>query len=88
MKKHDEAFYEQVAYLLKQYRDGHVKSIPDLMQLMQMTYGDYVEFHPNELPETKYDYKPDTIPKEGGGEPKLPPAERGESVRQVLPEDN
>ena len=88
MKKHDEAFYEQVAYLLKQYRDGHVKSIPDLMRLMQMTYGDYVEFHPNELPETKYDCKPSSISKESGGESELPPAECGESVRQVLREDN
>ena len=75
MKKHDDAFYEQVAYLLKQYRDGHVKSISDLMQLMQMAYGDYAEFHPDELPETKHDHKPDTIPKEGGGESELPTTE-------------
>ena len=62
MKKHDEKFYEQVAYLLKQYRDGDIKSIPDLMQLMQMLYGDYMEFHPDELPETRcqlpQDYSP------------------------------
>ena len=55
MKKHDEEFYEQVADLLKTYREGEIKSIPDLMQLLQMLYGDYMEFHPNELPETRYD---------------------------------
>lgn len=64
MKKHDEVFYEQVAYLLKQYRDGDIKSISDLMQLMQMLYGDYTEFYPDELPETKHDRKPSTIPKQ------------------------
>ena len=47
MKEHNEAFYEQIAYLLKQYRDGHIRSIPDLMQFIQMTYGDYIEFHPD-----------------------------------------
>lgn len=81
MQRHDEAFHEQIAYLLKQYRDGHVSSISDLMQLIQMTYGDYIEFHPNELPETKHDYKPSTISDESGGEPEVPPSGSRENVR-------
>lgn len=81
MKKHDEAFYEQIAYLLKQYRDGYIDSIPDLMRLIQMTYGDYIEFHPGELPETKYDCKSSTISKESGGKSEFPPAERREDIR-------
>lgn len=72
MKEHDEAFYEQVAYLLKQYRDGYVASVPDLMQLIQILYGDYTEFHPDELPETRYDYRSSTISEEGRREPETP----------------
>lgn len=75
MKKHDEEFYEQVDDLLKMYRDGEIKSIPDLMQLMQMLYGDYMEFHPDELPETRHDCKPRTIPKKSAGESTVSPAE-------------
>lgn len=82
MKEYNEAFHEQIAYLLKQYREGLIKSIPDLMRFMQMTYGDYVEFHPDELPETRYDRRPpDTIPKESGGESKLSSSECREDVR-------
>ena len=73
MKKHDEEFYEQVAYLLKQHRDGDIKTIPDLMRLIQMLYGDYMEFHPDELPETRYDHKLSTISTEGAGEPRISP---------------
>ncbi len=72
MEKHNEKFYEQIAYLLKQYRDGDVKSIPDLMQLIQMLYGDYMEFYPDELPETRYDCEPKTIPGKSEGEPGIP----------------
>jgi hypothetical protein len=74
MKKYDEEFYKQISFLLKQYRDGDVKSIPDLMQLIQMLYGDYTEFHPDELPETRHDCKLGTISTEGGRKPTIPPS--------------
>ena len=54
MKKHDEEFYEQLDYAMCQYRDGHIKTIPELMKFIEMLYGDYTEFHPGELPEIRY----------------------------------
>lgn len=59
MKEYDEVFHEQVAFLLKQYRDGDIKSIPDLMQLIKMLYGDYMEFHPGQLPQS-FQNEPET----------------------------
>ncbi len=53
MKNHDKEFYKQLDYTMCQYRDGHIDSIPDLMKLIEMLYGDYVEFHPGELPEIR-----------------------------------
>lgn len=67
MKQYNEEFHDQIAYLLKQYRDGNIKSIPDLMTFMEMAYGDYLDFHPDELPETRYD-KPRTIKEKSGRE--------------------
>jgi len=72
MKKHDEAFYEQLDYLMFQYRGGHISSIPELMKFIQMLYGDYVEFHPGELPEIRderyTEYKSKSVREESSGE--------------------
>ena len=54
MKPHDAAFNDQIEFLLVQYRQGYVKSIPDLMKLIKMAYGDYMEFHPHQLPEARH----------------------------------
>lgn len=53
MKPHDAAFNDQIEFLLRQYRQGGVESIPDLMKLIEMAYGDYLEFYPDELPEVR-----------------------------------
>ncbi len=50
MKPHDKAFVEQIDFLLKEFRDKNI-NIRDLMKLIGMAYGDYREFHPEELPE-------------------------------------
>lgn len=52
MKSYDLAFHEQIAYILQQHREGHIKTIPELVRFIEMAYGDYCEFHPHELPET------------------------------------
>lgn len=72
MKPYNEVFHRQIAYLLKQYRDGHVKTVPDLMTLIEMSYGDYIDCHPNELPET-YE-QPRSVIKESGGEREVSPS--------------
>lgn len=54
MKPHDEAFNDQIEYLLQQYRERSIKSIASLMKLIEMAYGDYIEFHPDEFPEARY----------------------------------
>lgn len=81
MKEHDKVFYEQIAYLIRQYRDKHIKSVPDLMRLIQMLYGDYIEFYPDELPETRYDCQPNTVSEQSGREPEISPSECREDVR-------
>ncbi len=53
MKPHHEAFNEQIEYLLREYRSGFIKTIPELMKLIQMVYGDFMDFHPDELPESR-----------------------------------
>ena len=58
MKRHDEAFNNQIEFLLEEYRHGNVKDIPDLMRLIQMAYGDYIDFHPHELPEPRHTESP------------------------------
>ena len=54
MKPYDAAFNDQIEFLLQQYRQGNVKSIPDLMKLIEMAYGDYIDFRPGELPEVRH----------------------------------
>jgi hypothetical protein len=71
MKPYDKAFYEQLDYIVQQYREGHIKTIPELMRFIEMAYGDYREFHPNELPEIRYakpTNEPDSVPEESGSE--------------------
>lgn len=71
MKKHDEEFYKQLDYIMCQYREGHISSVPELMKFIQMLYGDYVEFHPGELPEVRNNEQNDkhkSIGEEGQGE--------------------
>ena len=53
MKEYDKAFNDQIDFLMDEYRSGHIKSIPELMKLINMIYGDYMEFHPKELPEAR-----------------------------------
>lgn len=55
MKKYDQAFYDQLDYIMQQFRDGHIKTIAELMRFVEMAYGDYMEFHPGELPEIRYE---------------------------------
>ena len=52
MKLHDQAFHEQLEYLVSECKNGHI-SICELKKLVDMAYGDYLEFHPEELPEIK-----------------------------------
>jgi len=54
MTPHDEAFNDQIEFLLLQYRQGGIKSVSDLMKLIKMAYGDYIDFHPNELPAVRH----------------------------------
>ncbi len=58
MKRHDEAFNNQIEFLLEEYRHGNVKDIRDLMRLIQMAYGDYIDSHPDELPESRHTESP------------------------------
>ncbi len=50
MKSSEKALHEQIAYLLKQLHCGDV-TVHQFMKLLQMTYGDYLEFHPEERPD-------------------------------------
>lgn len=54
MKVYDRKFYEQLDYIMQQYRDGNIKTIHELVKFIEMVYGDYREFHPDELPEIRY----------------------------------
>ncbi len=51
MKPHDKDFSEQIDLLLKEFREKNI-TIHELMKLIGMAYGDYKEFHPEELPES------------------------------------
>lgn len=68
MKPHDRAFYDQLDYILQQYRERNIKTIPELMKFVEMAYGDYMEFHPEELPEIRYgrtNNTPSSVSKKG-----------------------
>lgn len=82
MKHDDEKFHEQIDYLLQQYREGHIASIPDLMKLIQMAYGDYMEFHPNELPKPRrHTSQPGSSTEESGKERRASSSECAEDLR-------
>jgi len=66
MKLHDQVLHEQLDFLMKQHRLGAIKTVSDLVRLINMAYGDYLEFHPEELPEPR-EFKPRTISEKGRG---------------------
>lgn len=51
MLPHQKVFHDELNFLLEQLKTGQVKSIHELMKLLDMAYSDYLEFHPEEIPE-------------------------------------
>ncbi len=64
-KPGEKALKEQVKFLMGQLRIGAV-NIHQFMKLLEMAYGDYLDFHPEERPSyyDKPDIKPETDTKE------------------------
>ena len=52
MNSYDIAFNEQIEFLLQEFRDRNI-TVHQLMDLIKMAYGDYLELHPKRLPESQ-----------------------------------
>ncbi len=50
MTNGEKVLKEQISYLLGQLRTGNV-SVHEFMKLLEMMYGDYLDFHPEERPD-------------------------------------
>ncbi len=48
MPEPEQQLQDQIAFLLDQYRNGSIKSIHDLMKLIDMAYSDFMYFNANE----------------------------------------
>ena len=48
-KNNQEDLDKQLRVLLDEYKSGNIKDIHELMKLIDVTYKDWIEFHPEEL---------------------------------------
>ena len=69
MAKGEDVLQEQIVFLLGQLHTGNV-TVHEFMKLLEMQYGDYLDFHPEERPEWYDRSKLDEFFKQTGVGPK------------------